>query len=105
MEVRVATKDVDRAKLLVVDLVDRFGGEQISLQPDGDVRLHLRGEFNGALTHTLQAVERWLEQTQTASAEVSVDERTYTVEHPERGQSSTGLRGRTVRVAREREPV
>jgi hypothetical protein len=88
MEVRVATKDVERAKLLVVELVGLFGGEHVSLQPDGEVQLHLRGEVNGALPHTLKAVERWLEQTHTASAEVSVDERSYTVEHPERGQIS-----------------
>ena len=77
MEVRVATGDVERAKLLVVDLVGLFGGARVSLQPDGAVQLHLRGEVNGALAHTLQAVERWLEQTHTASAEVSVDERSY----------------------------
>src|SRR5207344_2538515 len=82
MEVRVATGDMDRAKLLVIDLVGLFGGAQVSLQPDGAVQLHLRGEVNGALAHTLQAVERWLEQTHTASAEVSVDGRSYTVEHP-----------------------
>ena len=88
MEVRVATGDVERMKRLLVDLVGLFGGEQVSLQPDGAVQLHLRGEVNGALAHTLQAVERWLEQTHTASAEVSVDGRSYTVEHPERAQSS-----------------
>jgi hypothetical protein len=88
MEVRVETKDVERAKLLVVDLVGLFGGEHVSLQPDGEVQLHLRGEVNGALAHTLKAVERWLEQTHTASAEVSVDERSYTVEHPERDHGS-----------------
>ena len=88
MEVRVATGDVDRAKLLVLDLVGLFGGAQVSLQPDGAVQLHLRGEVNGALAHTLQAVERWLEQTHTGSAEVSVDGHSYTVEHPERAQSS-----------------
>ena len=88
MKVRVATKDVERAKLLVVDLVGLFGGEHVSLQSDGEVQLHLRGEVNGALAHTLTAVERWLEQTHTASAEVCVDERPYTVDHPERGQSS-----------------
>ena len=88
MEVRVATGDVERAKLLVVDLVGLFGGAQVSLQPDGAVQLDLRGEVNGALAHTLHAVERWLEQTHTASAEVSVDGRPYTVEHPERAQIS-----------------
>jgi predicted DNA-binding transcriptional regulator YafY len=88
MEVRVATRDVERAKLLVVDLVGLFGGTQVSLRPDGAVQVHLRGEVNGALAHTLQAIENWLEQTNTASAQVSVDERSYTVELPERAQSS-----------------
>ena len=105
MEVRIATRDVERAKLLVVDLVSLFGGTQVSLQPDGAVQLHLRGELNGALAHTLQAIENWLEQTHTASAEVSVEERSYTVEHPERAQTSkppsrsNGSSGPAARVA------
>jgi hypothetical protein len=89
MDVRVATKDVESAKLLVFDLVGLFGREHVSLQADGEVQLQLRGEVNGALIHTLKAVERWLEQTHTASAEVGVDTRSYTVEHPERGQRGT----------------
>ena len=89
MEVRVATNDVESAKLLVFDLVGLFGGEYVSLRADGEVHLQVRGEVNGALVHTLQAVERWLEQTRTASAQVCVDEHSYTVEHPQRFQRST----------------
>ena len=84
MLVRVATKDVESAKLLVVDLVGLFGGEHVSLQADGEVHLQVRGEVNGALVQTLEAVERWLEQTRTASAQLSVDERSYTVAHSQR---------------------
>ena len=80
MVIRVATNDVESAKLLVVDLVGLLGGECVSLQPDGDVQLELHGEVNGALVHTLEAVERWLERTGNASAEVWVDERSYMVE-------------------------
>jgi hypothetical protein len=79
MVVRVATKDVENAKLLVVDLVSVLGAECVSLQADGEVQLQLRGDANGAMVRTLEAVERWLEQTGTASAEVCVDERSYTV--------------------------
>jgi hypothetical protein len=93
MDVRVATGDVESAKLLVVDLVGLFGGECVSLQGDGEVQLHLRGEINGALAQTLKAVERWLEQTQTASADVSVDRHAYTVEHPDREHMSTASSG------------
>ena len=89
MLVRVATKDVESAKLLVVDLVGLFGGEHVSLQTDGEVQLQLRGEINGALVQTLKAVERWLEQTRTASAQLSVGERSYTVEHPQREHRGT----------------
>ena len=89
MLVRVATKDVESAKLLVVDLVGLFGGEHVSLQTDGEVQLQLRGEINGALVQTLETVERWLEQTRTASAQLAVDERSYTVEHPQREDTST----------------
>ena len=74
MVIRVATNDVESAKLLVVDLVGVLGGECVSLQADGDVQLELRGEVNGALVQTLEAVEHWLEQTSTASAEVWVDD-------------------------------
>ena len=80
MVIRVVTNDVESAKLLVVDLVGLLGGECVSLQADGDVELQLRGEVNGALVHTLEAVEHWLEQTGAASAEVWVDERSYRVE-------------------------
>jgi hypothetical protein len=80
MVVRVATKDVETAKNLVVDFVGLFGGEHVSLQADGEVELQLRGAGNGALAQTLTTVERWLEQASIASADVWVDERSYTVE-------------------------
>ena len=92
MEIRVVTRDIASARLLVVDLVGRFGGECISLQAEGEVQLRLRGENNGVLVHTLKAVERWLEQTQAASAEVFVDDRAYTVESPDREQTRHALR-------------
>jgi hypothetical protein len=76
MLVRVATNDVASAKLLVVDLVGLFGGEHVSLQADGEVHLQVRGEVNGALVRT-------------ASAQVCVDEHSYTIEHPQRFQRST----------------
>jgi hypothetical protein len=82
MEVRIATKDVESAKLLIVDMVGLFGGEHVSLQADGAVKLQLRRDGNGALAHALEAVERWLEQTATATAEVCVDDRSYTIERP-----------------------
>ena len=78
--VRVATKDVESAKLLVGDLVGLMGEECVSLQEDGEVGLQLRGRGNGALVLTLEIVERWLEQTGTAWAEVWIDERKYTLE-------------------------
>jgi hypothetical protein len=90
MVVRVVTKDVESAKLLVVDLEGVMGGECVSLQEDGEVALQLRGNGNGAVVLTLEAVERWLEQTDRASAEVYVDERSYTVvqRHPNSISSS-----------------
>jgi hypothetical protein len=89
MVVRVVTKDVENAKLLVVDLVSFLGGECVSLRA-GEVQLQLRGDANGAMVRTLEAVERWLEQTDRASAEVYVDERSYTVvqRHPNSISSS-----------------
>ena len=87
--VRVVTKEVERAQLLVVDLVDLMGGECVSLQEDGEVAVQLRGKGNGALVLTLEAVERWLEQTGTALAEVWINERPYTVEQ------TSGLHPRT----------
>ena len=81
--VRVVTKDPESAKLLVVQLAGLFGGEQVSLQAEGEVQVRLR-ELNGELVKTLKAVECWLEQTGIASAEVSVNEHSFTVEHPER---------------------
>jgi hypothetical protein len=79
MVIRVATKDAESAKLLAVDLAWLLGEEGVSLQPDGEVHLKLRGGGNGDLEPTLKAVEQWLDETRTASAEVWVDERSYTV--------------------------
>jgi hypothetical protein len=89
MLVRVVTKDIESAKLLLVDLVGLFGGEHVALQADGEVQLDLRGDLNGALVHTLKAVERWLELTGTALAQVCVDEHSYTVEHPQPERRNT----------------
>jgi hypothetical protein len=88
MVIRVATRDLEGAKLLVVDLVGLLGGECVSLQADGEVQIQLRGEVNGALVQTLETVEKWLEQTGTASAEVWVDERSYMVEQRQPAPSS-----------------
>ena len=85
--VRVATKDPQNASLLVVHLAGLFGGEQVSLQADGEVQVQLP-ELNGELVKTLKAVECWLEQSGNASAAISVNEHSYTVEHPERAETS-----------------
>jgi hypothetical protein len=81
--VRVATKDPQNASLLVVHLAALVGGEQVSLQSNGEVQVRLP-ELNGELVKTLKAVESWLGQCGIASAEVSVNEHSFTVEHPER---------------------
>lgn len=85
--VRVATKDAESANLLVVHLAGLFGGGRVSLQADGEVQVQLP-ELNGELVQTLKAVESWLELSGTASAEVSVNEHSYTVEHPEGAKMS-----------------
>ena len=85
--VRVATKDPESANFLVVHLAGLFGGGRVSLQADGEVQVQLP-ELNGQLVQTLKAVECWLEQSGTASAEVSVNGHSYTVEHPERATTS-----------------
>ena len=96
--VRVATKDPESANFLVVHLAGLFGGEQVSLQPDGEVQVQLP-ELNGELVKTLKAVESWLEQSGNASAEVSVNEHSYTVEHPE-GATMSMASSRSNRPAR-----
>jgi hypothetical protein len=85
--VRVATKDPQSAKLLVVHLAGLFGRGQVSLHADGEVQVQLP-ELNGELVQTLKAVASWLEQTGIASAEVSVNEHSYTVENPECAKTS-----------------
>ena len=96
--VRVATEDRESAKLLVVDLVGLFGDERVALQADGEVQVRIH-EVNGALVQTLKAVEDWLEQTGVASAEVSVNEHSYTVEHPERAKATMSSSESARRVA------
>jgi hypothetical protein len=97
--VRVATKDPQSANLLVVHLAGLFGGEQVSLQADGEVQVQLP-ELNGELVKTLKAVESWLEQSGNASAEVSVNEHSYTVEHPEGAKASMAFSRSTRPVRR-----
>lgn len=86
--VRVTTKDSESAKLLVSQLAGLFGSKRISLQADGEVQVQLP-ELDGELVKTLKAVECWLEQSGIASAKVSVNEHSYTVEYPERAKTST----------------
>ena len=85
--VRVATKDPENAKLLVAHLAGLFGGGQVSIQAGGEVQAQLP-ELNGELVQTLKAVESWLEQSGIASAEVSVNEHSYTVERPQHAKTS-----------------
>src|SRR6185312_16444593 len=82
------TEDLQSASLLVIHLAGLVGGEQVSLQADGEVQVRLP-ELDGELVKTLKAVECWLEQSGIASAEVSVNEHSYTVEHPERVETRT----------------
>ncbi len=82
MVIRVAAQDVESAKGLVVRLVGLFGGECVSLRADGEVQLQPHQESNRALAQTLDAVEHWLEETGTGSADVWVDERPYRVDRP-----------------------
>ena len=56
MVIRVATKDAESAKLLAVDLAWLLGEEGVSLQPDGEVHLKLRGGGNGDLEPTLKGM-------------------------------------------------
>ncbi len=90
--VRVTTRDSESAKLLVAQLAGLFGGKQVSLQAHGEVQVQLP-ELDGELVKTLKAVECWLEQSGIASAEVSVNEHSYTVEHPECVKASTASSG------------
>ena len=82
MVIRVAVRDVESAKCLVVGLVGLFGGECVSLRADGEVQLQLHEESNRALAQTLDAVEDWLEETRIGFADVWVDERPYRVDRP-----------------------
>jgi hypothetical protein len=82
MVIRVAVRDVESAKRLVVRLVDLFGGECVSLRADGEVQLQPHEESNRALAQTLDALEDWLEETRIGSADVWVDERPYRIDRP-----------------------
>ena len=79
MVIRVAAQDVGLAKQLVVGLVGLFGGECVSLRADGEVEVRPHAESNRAVVQTLRAVEHWLEETRTDSADVLIDERPYLV--------------------------
>jgi hypothetical protein len=82
MAIRVTAQDAESAKRLVAELVRVFGGECVSLKASGEIEVHPAEESNGAVIHSLEAVERWLEATEIPSAEVSVNGRSYTVRQP-----------------------
>jgi hypothetical protein len=83
MVIRVAAKRFESAKLLVDGLVGLFGNEAVSLQPEGEVQVLLNGASGQqAMAQTLASVERWLEETGTATTDVWVDERRYRMEVP-----------------------
>ena len=81
MVIRVATTGVEDAKLLVAGLVGSFGGEEVSLQSDGEVQVRLNGRSGRrAMAETFASVERWLEETGVGSTDVWVDDRQYRME-------------------------
>ena len=81
MIIRVATKDVESAQLLVASLIGHFGGEYVSLRSEGDVQVQLNGASgHRAMAETFSSVERWLEKTGTDSTDVWVDGRQYRLE-------------------------
>jgi hypothetical protein len=81
MIIRVATKDVESAQLLVASLIGHFGGEYVSLRSEGDVQVQLNGASGQrAMEETFSSVERWLEETRTDSTDVWVDGRQYRLE-------------------------
>jgi hypothetical protein len=82
MVIRVAVRDVESAKRLVVEFVGLFGGECVSLWANGEVQLQPHEDSNRALAQTLDAVEHWLDETRIGSADVWVDERPYRVDRP-----------------------
>ena len=83
MVIRIETQDIESARLLVAGLVGRFGGEDVSLQPDGRVRVQLDGHpGQRAMADTFASVERWLDETAISSTHLWVDERPYRMERP-----------------------
>ena len=81
MVIRVATKDVESAELLVASLIGHFGGEHVSLRSEGDVHVQLNGKSGQrAMAQTFSSVERWLEATGVDSTDVWVDDRQYRLE-------------------------
>ena len=84
MVIRIAAQDVESAKFLVSALVRLFGGEDVSLQPDGEVHVELNGRSGpSAMAETFASVERWLEETGIGSTAVWVDDRQYRMERPQ----------------------
>ena len=81
MVIRVGTRNVESAKLLVAGLVGLLGGEGVSLRSDGEVHVELnRQSGQRAMADTFASVERWLGETGIGSTDVWVDERRYRME-------------------------
>ena len=78
MEMRIVVPDADSATKLADQLSVDFGFECVSLRRDRrEVDILIDREPEPAIVRILEAVERWLDQAHTGSAEMWFGERSY----------------------------
>jgi hypothetical protein len=78
MEMRIVVPDAESASLLADRLSVDFGSECVSLRREQrEVDVLIDREPEPAILRILDAVERWLDQAHTGSAEMWLGERSY----------------------------
>jgi len=78
MEIRIAVPDASGAAALADRLVTSFGTDCVSLRGDRpEVKIRVAGEPDRTVLSVIDAVERWLDHTGFASAQMWLGQHSY----------------------------
>ena len=78
MEIRIAVPDAGGASALADRLVTSFGTDCVSIRGDHpEVKIRVAGEPDRTVLSVIDVVERWLDQTGFAAAQMRLGEHSY----------------------------
>lgn len=83
MDMRIVVPSAESATALAERLTVGFGPARVSVRSvrgeNREVDVHVEQELDRTVLQVLDAVERWLDQTSVAFAEMRLGERSYTL--------------------------